>query len=262
MRKNKCFEEIVKSISGANVSENAKHTCSNFTDSFNRFMVAEYETSNKHATNKQYFEEAVKEYDKRIKNPSIFSNSGLHPNDQIRIYNSFQKYNNQIVFDLGAGVVPDRTYNLLNDLGAKAYIGVEPFNYKEGKEALESSIDYFKKKYPLKKFIPYTFVESDINSILERVPDNSSSFIASGIGWCIINSNYFEECNSLIEKKLNPKGIFISYASDFFSYRNQKLDNLDIWRPLGNSKLLIAEKRDNFGDSYSSNNRNKNSREK
>jgi hypothetical protein len=40
---------------------------------------------------------------------------------------AYRKFNNQIVFDLGAGAYPSATYKSLNEFNIKNYIAVDPF---------------------------------------------------------------------------------------------------------------------------------------
>jgi hypothetical protein len=56
-----------------------------------------------------------------------------------------------------------------------------------------------------------------MKSVLEKIPENFSSFISTGVDRFVIdNERYFEECNKLIKEKLHPKGVFISYGSGFY----------------------------------------------
>ncbi|HYD02868.1 MAG TPA: hypothetical protein VEC16_01070 [Alphaproteobacteria bacterium] len=154
-------------------------------------------------------------------------------------HDEFQKFKNQIVFDLGAGSSPQTAYKLMNTVGAKGYIGVEPFNFHRAKYNLEWIMDSLKKENGA--IIPASIISSDMKSVLKKIPDNSVSFITSGIDDCIITNNlYFRECADLIAEKLHRDGIHI----DNFSYFNHiAWSNASLHvRPLADYLYAITKK--------------------
>ncbi len=169
-------------------------------------------------------------------------NDSIHT--QIHIYELFKKFENQVVFDLGAGIFPENSYRLLNSLGIKEYFGIEPFNYNSGKNNLEKELIRLNENN--KKYAPAEYIETDMKTILETIPDNSSSFLATGIDMCVIPSHeYFDICSKLIIDKLHPEGIFVSYYSDFFnrrSYFEKSYNNSIQIEELENNLIILSKK--------------------
>jgi hypothetical protein len=211
---NLSFEEMLKLVANPQQNTSFKDFSAGFSDHFNIFLLNEFKECSNYATSPEFFEKAMIHYDER---ESIFNDRSKNPHEKVKLYKLFQRFKDQIVFDLGAGMVPGHTYKLLNHIGIKGYVGIEPFNYNDGKKNLESDIKYYKENRYFNNYSPAEFINSDIKSVLEKIPDNSASFIATGIDNIVIDSSdYFSECNSLIEKKLHIDGVFIFYESHFF----------------------------------------------
>jgi len=112
----------------------------------------------------------------------------------------------QIIVDLGAGSTKDG-YLLSEELGARAYIGVDEYYSESLKRDLENSKE--------DKKIPFSVVSKDMLTFLRGLPDNSVSILMSGINASLLsNERYRKEVLAEIERVLDPEGAFLSFASD------------------------------------------------
>ncbi|MGM5480561.1 MAG: hypothetical protein ACQESC_03820 [Nanobdellota archaeon] len=120
-----------------------------------------------------------------------------------------QLFKDQIFVDLGAGA--DSTgYEIAKELGAIAYIGVEPYNTRELKESLDGKIS-----------MPSFVIEQDILFALDNMPGDSASFFMSGVDQSVIppyrekNIRYIERITEILGDKVHPEGGFLSNCSLF-----------------------------------------------
>ena len=193
-----------------NKNESYKEFSHAFSSQFNNSLLYYFNTYKLSAQSQNYNEYLLKKNNSDIVIPT---NSEYI---QMRTYELFQKFENQIVFDLGAGMFPQDSYRLLNSLGIKQYFGVEPFNYKIGKDGLEKELASFDKNNIIHS--PAEYIQTDIRTLLENIPNNSASFLASGIDIFVVNNpQYLDDCFKLILEKLHPQGLFVSFYSDFFN---------------------------------------------
>ncbi|MCF7798328.1 hypothetical protein K9M74_00325 [Candidatus Woesearchaeota archaeon] len=211
------FEDMLRILEPETILRNDSIStiCNGFNEAFAWNIGCSFEDSKKYL-DKTLFEKKLKEYEEAINSKRPFAEYGINPHNEIKKYESLQKFKNQIVFDLGAGEFPGSVYKLLSKVKAKGYIGVEALNFEVAKENLEEDVNYYKQEKYFDYELPLHIIDSDMKTVLKKIPDNSASFITSGIDWAIItDDNYFNECMSLIAQKLHPKGIHIDNCSDF-----------------------------------------------
>jgi hypothetical protein len=114
-----------------------------------------------------------------------------------------QPYKDQIVVDLGAGIMP-YGLKISESLGAKGYIAVEPNFPNSLRENIYSHS------------IPFTIIPEDMLTFLRRLPDESVSILTSGIDECILQSKeYITSVEEEIERTLHQLGTYINYCSLF-----------------------------------------------
>jgi hypothetical protein len=165
-------------------------------------------------------------------------------------------FRNQIVADLGAGQTLDG-YVLCQIAGARAYIGIEPWNILElYKNMCKSELAHDKKIAELtrksreylstrnysdretmrmlqdnmdiyladfKKRIPAALIPEDVLKGLKRLPTSSVSVLAAGIDRVIVSDDeYASAVEEQIERVLHPDGAFISIFSRFNPIRLRK----------------------------------------
>ena len=167
-------------------------------------------------------------------------------------------FRNQIVVDLGAGESLDGC--LLSQIaGARAYVGVEPYNVFELYREMQDDAGLIKNQRLVEELrklnhflpksdyqdkrtvarlvvninkyvkdgkaeIPATLVPEDMLTAMRRLPDSSVSLLACGIDRCIMfDDNYARLVEQQIERVLHPEGAFIEIHSRFYP-RNIKLN--------------------------------------
>jgi hypothetical protein len=124
-------------------------------------------------------------------------------------------FENQVVVDLGAGSSP-YGYIAAKNLGAKAYVAVEPFHtmdlvYNMGRTK------WFKEERMCeeKEDIPFSIVAEDMLSFLKRIPENSVSCLCAGIDvWVIRNGNYLLDVGKEISRTTHEKGSYLNLGSN------------------------------------------------
>jgi len=211
------FEDMLKVLNLEKISKYMyiNDICKGFNEVFAQTLGSSLKDSRKYL-DKEFFKNELEKYEERIKSGQPFSDYGTNPHKEIAKYESFQKFKDQIVFDLGSGEFPGHVYSFLSKVGARGYIGVEAFNFEKARKNLEEDAHYYKEKKCFDYDLPFHIIDSDMLTVLKRIPDNSASFITSGIDWAIIkDGEYFKECMDLISQKLHPKGIHIDNWSDF-----------------------------------------------
>lgn len=112
-------------------------------------------------------------------------------------------FKDKVIIDLGAGTFPTG-YMVANLLGAKGYIGVEPYNWRELMTHFLSkklSPDYFKTKF--------NFIVEDAVTFLRRLPPESVCILSSGLADGITSSDnsYEVELENEIDRVLPEGGI-------------------------------------------------------
>jgi len=126
----------------------------------------------------------------------------------------------QVLVDLGAGFSPHiHGYKMALELGAKGYVGVEPFNTLGLILNLEDNV----KLIPEHKRIPLSVVPADMIDFLKRVPDKSISVLCSGIDDFILDYYKRNEVAEEMKRVLSPEGVFLKDFSDI----NPKLFSVD-----------------------------------
>lgn len=127
-------------------------------------------------------------------------------------------FKGQVIADLGAGR-QSHGYALAQLVGARAYVGVEPFFPK----LLETSVI----KEDIPKEIPIAIAPEDMLSFLKRLPDNSISIILSGIDDIILpRAEYRGSVKNEIMRTLDPKGAIL-YNSNFCLLFNLQRSTLE-----------------------------------
>lgn len=112
----------------------------------------------------------------------------------------------QVVVDLGAGYEGTYGYAIAAMSGASGYVGVEPFHY----EHFHGHFEY--ESLP----VPYVVVAEDMRSFVPRLPNNSVSFLISGIDECIlyrVSNEDYESLNVGVTRSLDPKGALVANSS-------------------------------------------------
>ncbi|OGL86146.1 hypothetical protein A3I40_01800 [Candidatus Uhrbacteria bacterium RIFCSPLOWO2_02_FULL_48_12] len=160
----------------------------------------------------------------------------LSERDAHRHAEELSRLRNQVIVDLGAG---DFAYGLgiAEMVGARAYIGVEKFNFQGLEHAIGNRFLRSGDKLPSDlKRIPVAIVPEDALGFLKRLPDKSvsvMSFGGSGIGLEFGNKRHDYQENEIgkeIVRVLHPEGAFITGATDDDSlsvsgilFKNEKL---------------------------------------
>jgi hypothetical protein len=110
-----------------------------------------------------------------------------------------EKFIDTVIVDIGAGSGTNGR-RIARRLGAKGYIGVEPFNWK----------DLFRKNLTeeISGEIPFNLVIEDGLTFLRRLPDDSVSLLSAGIADEIIgNDDYLSELEVEMLRVLKKGGV-------------------------------------------------------
>ncbi len=128
----------------------------------------------------------------------------------------YSDFKDQIVVDLGCGDNLNG-YAIAAATGAKAYIGVEPYNFKE----LEKSFNDLETGNAgvylglEGRNVPFALVNQDMFGFLKRLPPRSVSILFNGIDSAIIprdnpkNNSYVQAVNLAVERVLHKDGAII-----------------------------------------------------
>lgn len=137
-------------------------------------------------------------------------------------YESFIKFlgnlKDQVLVDIGAGQTPNGYY-IATQAGARAYIGVESYNFEGLKENFDKGKKYIAKEakegdHPL---IPLALEREDMLAYLKRLPDHSVSILASGLDdFILVDEQYRYELQEEIARVLHKDGAFINYDSALY----------------------------------------------
>ncbi len=136
----------------------------------------------------------------------------------------------RIVVDLGAGN-DEAGYELARIVGAKGYVGVEPFYTRQLADALKVNSMKNPSLFEEREHIPYSVLCEDMLRTLMRIPDGSVSLMAGAIDDFIIprnvekNRRYVASVNDEIARVLHVNGVFIDYDS-VFSPNSLKLEDI------------------------------------
>lgn len=173
-------------------------------------------------------------------------------NEEVR--EAVKIFQDQIIVDLGAGE-NGNGYRLAQRMGAKAYIGIEPYrNLQEDisnkknpstvkknlelmcKEKLEEEankgfsftqewiddeIDYYTNK------IRFSLSDQDMLAFLKALPDKSVSVMAGGIDENILRDEKLSAVSDEIKRVLHPNGAFLSVGSDLIPNELEKIYPID-----------------------------------
>jgi hypothetical protein len=146
----------------------------------------------------------------------------------------YDRLRGKVVVDLGAGK-DVQGYEVARMVGAKGYVGVEPFFARDLLQRME---DYLgSEPWTLKEraHIPASVVCDDMLRTLKRIPDDSVSLMAGAIDDCILGysseeRDYVSEVNREITRVLHPSGVFINSSSEFFPDGTLKVEENDLVR--------------------------------
>jgi len=138
-----------------------------------------------------------------------------------RTFKAFSSLKNQIVVDLGAGINRDM-FLFLSDYKVKSYVAVEPFHY----DTLFRNLINFHIRI---KETKCALVGEDMLTFLRRLPNNSVSLLTIGIDSAILNNNnYRNKVEKEMVRVLDPKGAYLSYASNLYVSDKLKKETVTI----------------------------------
>ncbi|MCX6716178.1 MAG: hypothetical protein NT077_04170 [Candidatus Taylorbacteria bacterium] len=124
------------------------------------------------------------------------------------------KFKDVVVIDLGAGTNIGG-YELACMLGAKGYIGIEPFNYKD--LVLQAFLKITEKELKKRKIgtqIAMNLVKEDALTFLKRLPDNTVALFTFGTDEFILqNGKYIHEVEAEMVRVLSPESTCIIHNS-------------------------------------------------
>jgi hypothetical protein len=122
------------------------------------------------------------------------------------------KFKDSIIVDLGAGENFAVNYRIACVLGAKGYIGIEPYNWRQlFQSCLTLDHPWFlKEKNPL-----INLVAEDAVSFLKRLPDNSVCLLNAGIGDILMDKDYIKDFKSEMARVLKKGGVCMISNSSF-----------------------------------------------
>lgn len=126
----------------------------------------------------------------------------------------FERLKGKIVVDLGAGMYP-YVYSIAVESEASGYIAVDLWNGQHLKDELGEWIngrgqtDYYPRVNAQER-ISASFVDEDMLTFLQRLPDHSVSITAFGLGDGIIKGQYAKDVNKEIQRVLHPDGVLFT----------------------------------------------------
>ncbi len=131
---------------------------------------------------------------------------------EVRAQSFLNMLKGQIIVDIGAGTTSSG-YCLAQQVGAKAYIAVEPHNYDELRHNLTfMSLD--------SQPIPAAVVNEDALGFLSRVPAGSVSIVISGLDEQVLSPRQFPQIHEYkkqvigqIIRILKQNNVYINYDS-------------------------------------------------
>jgi hypothetical protein len=132
-----------------------------------------------------------------------------------------ERFKDKVIIDLGAGR-DYYGYAIATMLGAKGYVGVEPFNSAGLVDSIGSEVKYFRSGRSKKdENIKYTVVAEDALTFLKRIPEGTEgiTIFSSGTDNNVFpDSNYNSEVAKQIARALNVGGTVVLHASTFGQY--------------------------------------------
>lgn len=145
----------------------------------------------------------------------------------------------RVVVDLASGAGKElRIYILANVAGAAGYIAVDKnedaieelgvrarfgewYEQEKGKdegELRKNKLQEINKDYGVKreKAIPISLVNEDMLTFVKKLPDNSVSFVMSGVDFNIMSDfDYMGKVEEEVRRSLHPDGGYIAVVSEF-----------------------------------------------
>jgi len=114
---------------------------------------------------------------------------------------NFDELKNQVLVDLGAGSFGQAYLTFAQEYGCKAYIAVEPIFYEKLHMRLSQ-----------KPGISKAVIAEDMLTFLKRLPNNSVSFIISGVEY-LPRPKYINAVKEEIKRTLHKKGVCLIFES-------------------------------------------------
>ena len=150
-----------------------------------------------------------KELYKAIRPADVSSNISEELRKSPRLRKFFKSFAGQVVVDIGPGNALSG-YDIALFSKAKAYVGVEPYEFIRNLEQMLAVAD--KMLVTPSPQIPRTAIQADALSFFRRLPDKSVSIFASQLESVMVQ-RYSDDLVQEIERVLHPKGVFIEYDS-------------------------------------------------
>jgi len=120
-------------------------------------------------------------------------------------------FRGRVVLDIGPGSGSLHSgYEATQLLGGSAYIGVEPYYYKN----LSTAVEAYMQREPEKFEVPFVITSEDALVFLRRLKDNSASVMTSATDSFILrNKKYNEELEREIARVVGDDGAFVAFDS-------------------------------------------------